>query len=171
MPEGVRWHEYQTGRDPREDEAWFLELPVAERERLRARWEQETVRFEPWRQVQKCELRHALVTTILLLGVAASLPSIAIGALGTTLLLLPVAGGLAGFALFHFGRTRFDYAAIGGGAYLLLLTPAMLRAIFGMGQIGGAISMLLFCGGLALAVSGFAYLGLRREMRATPGSE
>lgn len=171
MAEGVRWYEYRSGRDPREDEAWFLELPAAERARLRARWEQDANRHQPWRRAERRRWQQTVGVTTLLLGLAVLLPGIAIGALGTTLPLLPVAGAVSGLLLFRFGQTRFDHAAIGGATYMVLMAPALLRVILGMGAVSGAMAALLFCSGLVLAVSGFAYLGLRRELRAVPGSE
>lgn len=146
---------FADGHDAREDQAWFQQLPEAERERLREEWRWQRERFDElpkrkWRDVRLAALQGAVVFFFV-----AVLTTVASGYDGATVWLVLAGAAAAALARAANGG-RFAFAIAGALAYALTLRGALLQ------------STLLWYVWSASAFS-LGLLGLDREMRQTGG--
>lgn len=146
------------GRDPREEEPWFRELPEAERERLHREWTAERTRHlrEPVRQAKR--VWRAMAEGAFVMGVLAVLQALVLGGFGTLPLLAgggALAAGVGAFA----GLGRFGYAALGGAVWFAIMLPGILRGDFHPYVMPG----------LLMAAYGMGALGMAEEMRRSGG--
>lgn len=147
--------EFDDGHDAREDQAWFQQLPEAERDRLREewRWKREQFRDLPRRKRRDVALAAGQGAVVFLF--VAVLTSVASGYDGATGWLVLAGAAAAALARLANGG-RFAFALAGALAYAAAMRGALLQ------------STLLWYVWSASAF-GLALLGLDREMRQSGG--
>jgi hypothetical protein len=147
--------QFIEGRDPREDERWYLDLPPEEQERLRRKWQLE-LRLGVAKPQSKL---HARVNVILQGMAAFSIAALPIAAfMGWWMILrMLVAGVFAGIAFSLIDRTRFSCAIIGAVIYFVSNWDA---------AFGDPTTVLI---GAVLVANLCALVGMNREMRLSGG--
>lgn len=155
VPLPVTYSAGTDGRDPREDEAWFQELPEAERHRLAAAWADKRAGDLHARRWNPRKLQRALVHGLVVMLVAALFVAI-LGAgavkLGVFVLLGTLGSGVAQLC----GGGRFTYALVGMLAFFL----AFAREVLGH-------PIMLY--GAVLTAYLLGVIGLEDEMRRSGG--
>ncbi|MFO1077727.1 MAG: hypothetical protein U1E73_08370 [Planctomycetota bacterium] len=157
VPLAVDFAEGAEGRDPREEEAWFRDLPPPARQRLTAVWEAERARETRRRRGGGKGFRRACIHGAILAALVGTVMSLMTPALVRPLV-LTVLGGLGAGCAQAFGAGRFHYAILGTGAFLACYATEMWNNPF---ALYGALLMGF----------GFGTLGMEAEMRRTGGFE
>lgn len=140
-------------RDPRETEPWFLQLPPAEQDRLRAAWrnQHERLRLDlPWRKHERNRRSTTAMAGFVVVGVLG----------GSPIVLALCAGGLCAIAWRYTRPDRF------GDPFVALLCYYVVCAIAAMIH-GGVSPSLVFDSILVAAIT--SLLGMEGEMRASGG--
>jgi hypothetical protein len=143
-------------RDPREDEAWFAELPPDERARLQERWRAQAARDAGHAARDRRRLLRAMGECaglfLLVLLLALSVRQVLTW---RGLLVLP-AGAAAGLLVHHWFRDQFGVGLVG------------LAGVFALAWTAGASGLQLV---LAIVAGGVAFgcYGVRRHFRALDG--
>lgn len=142
--------------DPRELESWFLELPEAERKRLRATWHGERHRFDDAGAKSRARILRAAAHSSLVFCASALVMGFLMWS-STVLVLLIVIGPMVGAVAQLLGGGRFTFALVG---------------LFGfcLGMLGGSLSPLCMYGAL-LTTFAMAAVGMDGEMRRSGGCE
>ena len=145
VPLPVAYQQGFDGRDPREDEPWFADLPSAEQQRLHQQWALERVRFDSIGLVRRRQLLRVMASGALVSFVFALLQVLLLGGFGYVPL-LTAGGAVACGAAQVCGGGRFAFAAAGGFVYMLIMVPVILGnpyaligvmlASYGMGAVG-----------------------------------
>jgi hypothetical protein len=140
-------------RDPREQEPWFLQLPAAEQQRLRAAWrnQHERLRLDvPWRKRERNRRSTTAMAGFVVVGVLG----------GSPMILALCAGGLCAIAWRYTRPDRF------GDPFVALLCYYVVCAIAAVIH-GGVSPSLVFDSILVAAIT--SLLGFEGEIRATGG--
>lgn len=156
---------YEIGRDPREDEPGFRNLPPMEQQRLRQQWEEERQRLSLRPLQQRRVQLHLLLSAIAVYAVVGLLlaPFRGVAVLPGML----ASGLLTGMAWLPLRRTRFAFALVGvlvfafGKGFAFAVTGADLE------EISGEAMTMLFT---AIVVTfGCGLVGFDCEMRMSGG--
>ena len=155
----ARLPEFELGAesevDPRELEPWFLQLPDAERARLRAVWSRQRHRFDGAGEAARTRLLRAAAFGAAMFVCNGLLMVLLTGDLWRCLLYAPV-GAAAGLLGQCMGGLRFHYMAAGALGFVVVEGANVL-----------ANPIMLY--GLLFAISSMALVGLDREMRVSGG--
>ncbi len=165
VPPPVATPEYSEGRDGREDEAWFRDLPAAEQERLRQAWRQ---------QADSVRLRPRITRRMLLAGAGqgafvfgiASLLQLPLLGFGVVPVMLS-AGCVAGALMQLTQRGRFQCSLVGGLVYLFAIVVPMQVVGGGLESMVAQILPILY--GLAIVTWASGLIGMDREIRQAGG--
>jgi hypothetical protein len=156
---------YTEGRDEREDEPWFKQLPLEEQDRLLRQWHGRELRLrrEPVRWDKRllrgaCHGLAAFLLTALL-----QIPLLGAGPIPVMLL----AGALAGVLMNLTRPSRFRCSAIGGAVYLLAIIAPVTIAGGAMEAIVAQALPILY--GFAIAVCTCGLIGFDHEARRSGG--
>lgn len=155
VPLPVAYQQGPDGRDPREDEPWFADLPPAEQQRLHQQWALERVRFDSIGLVRRRQLLRVMVSGALVSFVFALLQVLLLGGFGYVPL-LTAGGAVAAGAAQACGGGRFAFAAAGGFVYMLIMVPVILVNPYALT-------------GVMLAGYGMGAVGMEEEMRRSGG--
>ncbi len=144
-----------AGRDAREEQPWFLELPKDEQERLHHEWASERVRFAGVGAVRRRHLQRVIAHGALVSFVLAVLQVLLLGGFTYVPILTAAGAAAAGVAQACRGD-RFVFAMAGGLAYAAVMLPVFLQNPYALT-------------GVMLAAYGMGTVGMEEEMRRSGG--